>query len=349
MEWMNIVLLNKYAVFQRSVWNIRCYCILVHSKMPFSNCCTRSIQSLNLYPKRRSITIMILMFKSMVPTRVQANQTCSCTGKKPQLHTRTDLPSRDCRLKLTGTAQRQHMLAVRTPLAPFVSSALFIPDCLASQTQSTKQQVSQSYSQGHTKVALSKFWWCEPENSLLECLVVKRAAVFEQAGFVCWRLVLLSSWTTAKLRQIDSTSALCLGFWFRRLLSPHKNSVKRSHPTLLVRLTGMQNESQACGDPQHPEASMTYRTSSPQTWQSATDLTEWRRTLINFLFTRLPNQTEMDTHRKTQRYLWCNGLCAVSIWRSVDETFWENACLCLQIGLHCLSCPFSWELRLKQL
>lgn len=73
----------------------------------------------------------------------------------------------DCRLKLTGTAQRQHMLAVLIPSAPYVFAAFYLYQVdLHHRGRAQRQQVCcQRYLQGRTKVTSSNFCWCESLNS----------------------------------------------------------------------------------------------------------------------------------------------------------------------------------------
>lgn len=81
----------------------------------------------------------------------------------------------------------------------------------------------------------------------------------------------------AKLRRCKAHQLLVCVFNFAHF----HFSGKHPRAMLLVRLSRQQNEGLVCGDPQHPEAPLTYLTSLTQTRWSTSHLTEWIKTQIN--------------------------------------------------------------------
>lgn len=201
--------------------------------------------------------------------------------KQPPLpHTRTDHPSGDCRLKVTGAAQRPHMLAVLTPSTPRVSSVQFIPDRPAPERQQFCYRMH-AHARAHAKVPSSNCWGSDLETSMW----------VSAALCLCGPAGLLLNWghSPCEVHQLFVWVFNSARF---PLLSQTVESVAVA--SCWSEWDRPQNENQACGHPQHPEASVTYLTSSTQTRWSSIDLTEWRKTLINFPFTWLPNQIEIN-------------------------------------------------------
>lgn len=99
-----------------------------------------------------------------------------------------------------------------------------------------------------------------PETAYVSC--------FDSLGTMCWQCSISARLTCAIETELKDNrfvvKAICR-------VTPKSKSV----PIPICRSDcGLQNESQTCGDPQHPEASVTYLTSFTQTRPSTTDLTE---------------------------------------------------------------------------